>query len=82
MILVDRVLEKREAGGRPIRVGLVGAGFMGRGTALQIFTAHRKGIRLVAISNRNLDGAKRAYAEARAIEIVLRGQGLVTLVSS
>jgi predicted homoserine dehydrogenase-like protein len=68
MILVDKVLEKREAEGRPIRVGLVGAGFMGRGTALQIFTAYRKGIRLVAISNRNVEGAKRAYAEAGAAD--------------
>ncbi len=64
MIIVDKALEKREAEGRPIRVALVGAGFMGRGVALQIFQAFNKGMRLVAISNRNLSGAKRAYSEA------------------
>jgi predicted homoserine dehydrogenase-like protein len=63
MIIVDRLLERREREGRPIRVGMVGAGFMGRGIALQIFTATR-GMRLVAIANRHLDGARRAYAEA------------------
>jgi hypothetical protein len=36
MILVDTALQKREDAGQPIRVGMVGAGFMGRGIALQI----------------------------------------------
>ena len=36
MIIVDRALAAREAEGRPIRVGMVGAGFMGRGLANQI----------------------------------------------
>ena len=36
MIIVDPALERREAEGRPIRVALVGAGFMGRGVANQI----------------------------------------------
>ncbi len=38
MIILDRALERREREGRPIRVGMVGAGFMGRGIALQITT--------------------------------------------
>ena len=33
MILLDTALAQREAEGRPIRIGLVGAGFMGRGIA-------------------------------------------------
>jgi predicted homoserine dehydrogenase-like protein len=36
MIIVDTALKKREAEGRPIQVGIVGAGYMGRGMALQI----------------------------------------------
>src|SRR3989338_10616203 len=64
MILIDKALEKREAEGKPIRVGMVGAGFQGSGVALQIFQAFKKGMRLVAISNRHLDGAKLAYTEA------------------
>jgi len=65
MIIVDKVLEQRQESGNPIRVGMVGAGFMGRGIALQILNVV-PGMELVAISNRNLDGAQRAYAEAGA----------------
>ncbi|KKT90510.1 MAG: SAF domain protein [Parcubacteria group bacterium GW2011_GWF2_45_11] len=50
MILIDKALEKREAEKNPIRVAMVGAGFMGRGVALQIFQAFSKGMRLVAIA--------------------------------
>jgi predicted homoserine dehydrogenase-like protein len=63
MILVDRALARRAAEGRPIRVGMVGAGFMARGVALQMLT-HVRGMELVAISNRHLAGAERAYREA------------------
>lgn len=68
MILVDKALAEREAAGRPIRVGMIGAGFMGRGVVLQIMTATR-GMRLVAIACRNLESARRAYVEAGAVEI-------------
>ena len=64
MILVDTALEKKEREGKPIRVAMVGAGFMGRGVALQMFQAFARGMRLVAISNRSLEGAQRAYTEA------------------
>ena len=63
MIIVDTALKKREAEGRPIRVGMVGAGFMGRGVALQILGVV-PGMDLVAISNRHVEGARRAYVEA------------------
>ena len=63
MILLDTALAQREAEGRPIRIGLVGAGFMGRGIALQLCTP-LAGMRLVAIANRNLDGAMRAWSQA------------------
>lgn len=63
MFIVDKALEKRHQEGRPIRVAMVGAGFMGRGIALQIINSV-PGMELVAISNRHLDGAKRAYTEA------------------
>ena len=64
MILVDRALEEREKSGRPILVAMVGAGFMGRGIALQI-NRFTRGMRLVAIVNRSLENARRAFAEAR-----------------
>lgn len=63
MILVDSALEAREREGRPIRVGMAGAGFMGRGIALQIATAVR-GMRLSAIYSRRLEAGLRAFKEA------------------
>ena len=63
MIIVDRALEKRHTENNPVRVAMVGAGFMGRGIALQIQN-YVPGIELVAISNRHLAGAKKAYREA------------------
>ncbi len=72
MILVDNALARREQEGRPIRVAMVGAGFMGRGIALQILTAVQ-GMNLVAVSNRHLRGARRAYAEAGVEEVLVVG---------
>ena len=68
MIILDRELERREQEGRPIRVGMVGAGFMGRGIARQLLTA-ASGIRLVAIANRHPERAREAFAAAGAEEI-------------
>ena len=63
MIIVDTALAQRAREGRPIRIGLVGAGFMARGVALQIALSV-PGMRVAAIANRHLEGAVRAYAEA------------------
>jgi predicted homoserine dehydrogenase-like protein len=63
MIIVDRALQARAEAGNPIKVGMIGAGFMGRGIANQIKNSV-PGMELVAISNRSLDAAKRAYSEA------------------
>ena len=51
MILVDTALQAREAQGKPIRVGIVGAGFMGQGLTNQIVNSV-PGMRVVAMSNR------------------------------
>ena len=64
MIIVDSALEKREKIGKPIRVGLLGAGYMGRGLAIQISTAFRTGMRLSAIYNRDIAKAHTAYEQA------------------
>lgn len=42
---------------------MIGAGFMGRGVALNILQS-TPGIDLVCIANRDIEGARRAYAEA------------------
>jgi predicted homoserine dehydrogenase-like protein len=65
MIIVDTELRRREAQGRPVRVAMSGAGFMGRGVANQIVNAV-PGMELVAIANRHLDRALGAYEAAGA----------------
>lgn len=67
MIIVDNALKQREAEGRPVRVGMIGSGFMGRGLANQIINSV-PGMVLAAVSNRSLDSARRAYVEAGAGE--------------
>jgi predicted homoserine dehydrogenase-like protein len=68
MIIIDTALAKRAAAGNPIKVALVGAGYMARGIALQILTA-MPGIRLCAISNRTLTSAERAYRDAGVTDV-------------
>ncbi|MBP2674448.1 MAG: hypothetical protein H6Q84_1288 [Deltaproteobacteria bacterium] len=80
MIIVDTALEKRESEGRPIRVGLIGAGYMGRGIALQFLTPIT-GMRLAAIANRTLSQAKRAYVDA-GIEAPVAVSGVGELESA
>src|SRR5258706_11592554 len=63
MIIVDKALEKLEAENRPIRVGLVGAGFAARGFMLQMLT-FIKGMRLVAVSNRTRSYAVQGFEQA------------------
>lgn len=68
MIIVDTALRKLQAQGNLIRVALVGAGYMGYGIALQILTA-MPGLRLVAIANRTLAKAERAYRDAGVTDV-------------
>jgi len=63
MILIDQALDKREKEDNPINVGMVGAGFMASGIALQIITA-TPGMKLRAISNRDKAKAHKAFHEA------------------
>jgi predicted homoserine dehydrogenase-like protein len=76
MIILDNALRKREADGRPIRVGMIGAGFMGRGIANQIINT-TPGMRLVAIYARRLQQAADtfAYAGVSPAPIAVSSQG-------
>jgi predicted homoserine dehydrogenase-like protein len=62
-MIVDTALREREASGRPIRVGMIGAGATGRAIALQLGTP-APGIRLVAIANRTPEHGERAFRES------------------
>lgn len=89
MIIVDTALEQRETEGRPVQVGIIGAGYMGRGIALHILTGV-PGMRLAAVYNRRLDRAAAAFTEAgfdepeavdsaRAVdEAARRGRSVIT----
>lgn len=63
MIIVDTALKARHEAGRPIHVGMIGAGFMGWGIANQIVN-YLPGMELVAVASRTLGRARKAYAEA------------------
>ena len=62
MIIVDTALKKREVEGRPIQVGIIGAGYMGRGMALTIEKSI-PGMRVAAIYNRTLEKARFALEQ-------------------
>lgn len=63
MIIVDRALKAREAQGKPIRVGMIGAGFMGQGLTNQIENSV-PGMRVSAIYNRHPERALAVYRYA------------------
>jgi predicted homoserine dehydrogenase-like protein len=63
MILVDTALRQRESEGRPVRVGMFGAGAMARGFVAQV-SALVPGMEVVAIANRTLQRAADAYGFA------------------
>lgn len=65
MILVDTALARlKESGKGPIRVGMIGAGFMASGVLLQVNTVHQGAMRIVAVANRTPAKAVQAYADA------------------
>ena len=68
MIIIDTALAKRNADNNPIKVGIVGAGFMGKAIALQICSSV-PGMELVAISNRTIEKAKQSYQQAGIMEV-------------
>jgi predicted homoserine dehydrogenase-like protein len=63
MVIIDTALARRQAENKPVRVAMVGAGFMAKGIALQICN-YVPGMELVAIANRNIEKAKQAFLDA------------------
>lgn len=70
MIILDTALQRRADAGNPIRVGVIGAGAMARGVALQLLK-YCPGFHLAGVSNRHMDGARRLYNEAGVTELVV-----------
>lgn len=63
MIIVDRAIEARQAGGSPVVVGMYGSGFMARGTLINV-ERHMKALHIAAICNRDVERAIRAFRDA------------------
>src|SRR3954467_13037341 len=72
MILVDNALKAREQSGKPIRVGMVGAGFMGQGLTNQI-THSVPGMRMAAVYNRRPERARHVFDYSGLSGIVMAG---------
>jgi len=70
VIIVDNALKAREAEGRPIRVALVGAGFMAQGLANQIVNSV-PGMALVAVYARRRERAEALLAYAGVESVLL-----------
>lgn len=62
MLIIDNALQKLEKEKKPIRVGIIGAGFAARGLASQLIEGI-PGMRLVAICNRTISYAQQAYTD-------------------
>lgn len=72
MIIVDTALKQREEEGKPIRVGLVGAGFMGQALTNQVVNSV-PGMRIAAVYNRKPERALGVYRYAGAEDAVVAG---------
>ena len=72
MILVDTALKERAEKGKPIRVAIVGAGFMSQGLTNQIMHS-TPGMRVVGVSNRNTKRALDVLRYAGCQDVVMAG---------
>ena len=70
MMIVDTALKAREAEGNPIRVGIVGAGFMGEGLTNHIVNTV-PGMRVVAISNRHPERGAEVFRYAGVEPVIV-----------
>ncbi|MCC9168604.1 NAD(P)H-dependent oxidoreductase [Pontibacter harenae] len=60
MIIIDKHLQSRQQEGKPVRVGIIGAGVMAKGLVNQIIR-YTPGMEVAAIANRTIKKALAAY---------------------
>ena len=68
MIVVDTLLRQRQTDGSPVRLGLVGAGFMARGLINQVVNS-TPGMQLTVVCNRTPSKAHAAVSDAGAMPV-------------
>jgi predicted homoserine dehydrogenase-like protein len=68
MVIVDNLLNARAEQGKPVRVGMLGAGFMGQGLTNQIVNS-TPGMRMAAVYNRHINKAFHVYQYSGLTEI-------------
>jgi len=69
MIIIDRMLRAREEQGKPIRVAMIGAGFMGQGLTNQIVNSV-PGMRMSAVYSRDIQKAIHVFRYSGVTDIV------------
>ncbi len=68
MIIIDTLLQQRAEQNNPIKVGIIGAGFMGAAIVMQI-CKYKPGIKAVAVYNRHIEKARDAYSKGGIEEV-------------
>jgi predicted homoserine dehydrogenase-like protein len=76
VIIVDTALRDLEAKGRPIRVGLVGAGFMAQGLCNQIVNSV-PGMRVVAVQARRIERGVGIFEYSGLANVIVAESGAV-----
>lgn len=69
MIIVDKALQARQDAGNPVRLGVVGAGFAGRGFVHQVLQA-TPGMDVAVVANRTLSEAAKAFTDIGIEDVV------------
>lgn len=69
-MIYDTLLRKRAAEGRPVRVGMFGAGFMAKGITNQIVNSV-PGMELSVICNRSIERARQAFELAGVTDVAV-----------
>ena len=62
MIIIDTLLKERADAGNPVRLGVFGAGFMGRGLVNQV-VRYMPGLHVSILCNRTLSAAREALID-------------------
>ena len=72
MIILDNALKAREEKGKPIRIGMIGAGFMGQGLTNQVVNSV-PGMRMSAVYNRRPERAFHVFEYSGCTDVATAG---------